>query len=170
MQANTANIETVPVVSVQKVPVNQPAQNVLPPTVPVPSSKAPVAAAHHQPPGKPTEATTINRVEASPAVNASSLTKQNGIEASATPPQNKSWASLFSRSDGKTKKGEEVVVANGIDKAEESATIVDVNDEELAAIKKKLGAKYDDPSFFRVGGELFVLYRSTSGVGMTCLC
>lgn len=98
---------------------------------------------------------TVNAVNAkSQAVEAqtSPQPKQNGTEVSAAP-QNKSWASLFNKSNSEEVKRNVDVVVNGCGKAEESAVVAEERDDEFAAIKKDLKAKYDDPTFFRVGGE-----------------
>lgn len=73
----------------------------------------------------------------------------NGAESKAVP-QNKSWASLFNKSQNKDSDVQEVVV-NGCAKAEQSPVIIEECDQEFIAMKNELKKKYDDPTFFRIG-------------------
>lgn len=85
--------------------------------------------------------------------NKTPLHKQNGAENNAAP-QNKSWASLFNKNKNKEDKKTEEVVVNGCTKTEQLSVTTEECDHEFAAIKKQLREKYDDPTFFRVGGNL----------------
>lgn len=78
--------------------------------------------------------------------------KQNGADINGTP-QNKSWASLFNKGKKEENKKVEQVVMNGCAKVEQTPTSIEEYDDEFAAIKKKLREKYDDPTFFRIGGN-----------------
>lgn len=87
------------------------------------------------------------------------LIKQNGTESNASP-QNKSWASLFNSGKNNEAEKTENVLMNGCAKNEQSPVITEECDHEFAAIKKELREKYDDPTYFRIGGKLLLFFWS----------
>lgn len=122
-------------------------------TAPFPVTQpVPDHAALAVPPVDKTEATATGAAEASPRAGsaaAASPPRQNGTESCGGNAPNKSWASLFNKGDG----GKKSVVVNGCAKPEETQPASEESDDEFAALKKDLKVKYDDPTFFRVGGE-----------------
>lgn len=79
----------------------------------------------------------------------------NGVDST---PTRKSWASLFNKSEsGPQNSTPSKVITNGCSKPAAALPPFDDNDdvdvsEEFLAMKKTLKAKYDDPSFYRMGG------------------
>lgn len=78
----------------------------------------------------------------------------NGVEVAPAAPVNKSWASLFNKPSTNTAVS---VAINGCDKQHQNSTAAVVEEEEIddefSQMKKALKAKYDDPNFYRMGGE-----------------
>lgn len=109
-----------------------------------------------KPAALPPKSNNTNLADQSPVVKTQTTPqqKQNGTESNAAP-QNKSWASLFNKDKREKEEKTGNIVVNGCGKVEESPVTVEQCDDEFSAIKKKLKAKYDDPTVFRVGGECF---------------
>lgn len=85
--------------------------------------------------------------------------ESNGIVNTSTSSLNKSWASLFNKPQHTDKNTSLPVVVNGCSKNNLSPQVNEEKEEvaeEFLQMKKDLAAKYDDPNFYRMGGELLL--------------
>lgn len=94
--------------------------------------------------------------------NSGSTKVTNGVDSA---PSRKSWASLFNKTQSNTENNAAPsVITNGCSKPLATVASFAVEDvevsEEFLAMKEMLKAKYDDPSFYRMGGMQFKIYRS----------
>lgn len=98
-------------------------------------------------------------IKAPPSVQQNDSVKvTNGVDSAPSP---KSWASLFNKTQsGINNSAAASVITNGCSKSLATVSPFTVNDteelsEEFLAMKEALRTKYDDPSFYRMGGKQF---------------